>query len=297
MNNIQDYLKQLKAAMAECDPATVQDALADAEEYLTNALEAERTKDDYHNEGQALQTAVEQYGTPLEVAAAYLEGDQRLMINETQGQKMQNQHRSLFARFFGIFADLRAWGALLYILISLATSIAFFTWSVAGVSLTISFIIFIFGLFFMLFFLYSIRGIALLEGRIVEALLGIRMPRRPLFKPRGLGWKEQLKLLLKDKHTWFTLIYTLLQMPLSIVYFTLMLVLIIVSLATFAVPVLQYGFNIPVVFNGVSGYYFPAWSIPLIMLAGVLLLTGALHLAKGIGILQGKWAKTMLVVD
>jgi uncharacterized membrane protein len=110
MNNVQDYLKELKAAMAECDPATVQDALADAEEYLTNALEAERSKEDYRNKGQALRTAVDQYGTPLEVAAAYLEDDQRLIIDYSGGQKMQTENRSIFARFFGIFVDLRAWG-------------------------------------------------------------------------------------------------------------------------------------------------------------------------------------------
>jgi hypothetical protein len=177
------------------------------------------------------------------------------------------------------------------------TSIAFFTWSVAGVSLSVTFIIFIFGLFFLLFFLYSVRGIALLEGRIVEALLGIRMPRRPLFKPRALGWKEQLKLLLKDKHTWFTLIYTILQMPLSILYFSVVLSLVVVSLSTFGVPVLQYGFHIPVINNGVSGYFLPMWSIPLIVLGGILLLTGTMHLVKWIGVLQGKWAKTMLLVE
>ena len=38
MNNIKDYLQELKAALAGADPATIQDALSDAEEYLTDAL-------------------------------------------------------------------------------------------------------------------------------------------------------------------------------------------------------------------------------------------------------------------
>jgi hypothetical protein len=53
-----------------------------------------------------------------------------------------------------------------------------------GIAISISFSLFIFGLPIAIFFLYSVRGFALLEGRIVEALLGVRMPRRPLFYPK-----------------------------------------------------------------------------------------------------------------
>ena len=38
-NSIDGYLRQLKEELKNCDRATVQDALSDAEEYLRNALE------------------------------------------------------------------------------------------------------------------------------------------------------------------------------------------------------------------------------------------------------------------
>ena len=38
-NSINGYLRQLKEELKNCDRATVQDALSDAEEYLRNALE------------------------------------------------------------------------------------------------------------------------------------------------------------------------------------------------------------------------------------------------------------------
>ncbi|MHC1739946.1 MAG: sensor domain-containing protein [Anaerolineaceae bacterium] len=294
MNTIHEYLQELKAALAKSDPATIQDALSDAEEYLSNAVEAEMQNSANVDAGQALQLVIEKYGSPKEVAAAYLEAVERLTPTLKPGRKMEN--RSIFAKFFGVYADSHAWGSLLYMLISLVTGIVYFTWSTTFLSLSISFLIFIFGLFFTLFFLYSLRGVALMEGRIVEALLGERMPRRPLFKPSGEKWMVQLKMLLKDRHTWFTMIYTFMQLPLGVIYFTLVITLISVALAAFAVPVLQYGFHLPVINFG-HLIFLPLWSMPFFVFGGALLFTGTLYLAKGIGILHGKWAKLMLVVD
>jgi uncharacterized membrane protein len=42
-NNIDGYLRQLKTEMKDCDRATVQDALSDAEEYLRNAMDNLKT--------------------------------------------------------------------------------------------------------------------------------------------------------------------------------------------------------------------------------------------------------------
>jgi len=293
MNTIHEYMQELKTLLANSDPATSQDALADAEEYLSNAIVAIREKAGTQSEADALQIAIEQYGTPQEIAAAYVEAEHRLF--PLQARPNIKKSRSFLGRFFGVYADSHTWGSLLYILISLATGVIYFTWSVAGVSFSVTFLIFIFGLFFLLFFLYSLRGIALLEGRIVEALLGERMPHRPLFTPHGMNWKQQLGMLLKDKHSWFTLIYTVLQMPLAVLSFSVVLVLIVAALCAFAVPILQ--FFIPVINDGTRGFFLPLWSLPLIMLGSVLLLTATLHLARGIGNLHGKWAKLLLVVD
>jgi hypothetical protein len=47
--------------------------------------------------------------------------------------------------------------------------------------------------------------------------------------------------------------------------------------------------------EGVINYYFPAWTGPFFTLAGVLLLFGFLHLARGIGRVHGALAKQLLV--
>ncbi len=303
MNSIQEYLSELKAELKGSDSATVQDALADAEEYLVDALEALRETKAALTQEEAINQVIAEYGSPREIAAAYLEAEQRLMPNLPRRKNMKE--KSLIARFFGVFADPITWGSLLFILVSMVTGTAFFTWVITGFSLSVSFLIFIFGLFFLLFFLYSLRGIALVEGKFVEALLGTRMPHRPMFAPKNLRWQEQLKLLLKEKHTWLTLIYTVLKLPISVFFFTVVIALLSGSLSLIAVPILWFGF--PTIFpmyvshlpeiQSAWGFLGQNWMMVVYGLLGILALTATMHAAKGTGILQAKWAKLMLVVD
>jgi uncharacterized membrane protein len=303
MKTIENYLHELKSAMKGSDAATIQDALSDAEEYLVDAVEALREKKPNISQVEAFQLVSSQYGSPKEIADAYLEAEERLSQSYSRRNKMKK--RSLLARFFGIFADSMAWSSLLFVLISLVTGIVFFTWTVTGVSLSVSFLIFIFGLFFLLFFLYSLRGIALAEGKLVEALLGTRMPHRPLFAPKNLNWKEQLKLLLKDKHTWLTLVYMLIKLPLGVFIFAVLVILFSCSLSLIATPGIWFGIlffspnNIIYLeaIQGQLGTWGSNWMMVVYGLVGILALTASMHAAKASGILQAKWAKLMLVVE
>jgi hypothetical protein len=199
--------------------------------------------------------------------------------------------------FFGVYTDPRAWGALLYMLITFVTGIFYFTWAVTGVSISISFLIFIFGFPIALLFLLSVRGLALLEGRLVEALLGIRMPRRPLFSHQGMKWFDRLKALLTDKATWFMLVYMLLQFVLGVVYFVLIVTVLSFSLSFIAVPFFQELWGQGVVMNNDVRYSFPSWSYPLLVVGGVALWTVFMNLARGIGQLHGRMAKSLLVTE
>lgn len=293
MNTISDYLSELKKNLQGRDSALVQDALADAEEYLTDALAGVKEEQPGLSETDAFSLAVERYGLPGEIAQEYISIEKRTGPYSPNVKK----GKSIFARFFGIFADSKTWGAVLFILISLITGCIYFSWSAAGISLTLGLILFIFGLFVLLFYLYSLRGIALLEGRLVEGLLGVRMPHRPLFMPKGMGWKEQLKMLFKEKHTWFTLIYTILQLPLGVIYFSLFIILTAASLSACVFP---FWVNGILKLNGlVSSINFTVsmWTTPLFILGGILLLTLTLWMCRGIGWLHGKWARLMLVVE
>jgi hypothetical protein len=284
---IENYLAQLKILMKDCDPATIRDAQVDAEEYLRSAMEG--------LEPSALDAVIEEYGSPDETAAAYQMMEKKM--NPSLSITQTRNDRSWFARFFRVYGDARAWGSVLYMLISLITGTLYFSWAVTGLSLSVSMIIMIFGIPLAALIFLSFRGLAWLEGRIVEALLGVRMPRRPVFARKDVTLIEKLKAIFGSKITWFSTLFLLLQFPLGIIYFCLFITLFAVGLSFVAVPILQYVFHLSMFdLNGIR-YVFEPWSMPLFVLGGVLLLTVNMHLAKGLGSLHAKLARALLVAD
>jgi uncharacterized membrane protein len=301
IQSIEQYLSLLKKELSGCDRATIQDALSDTEEHLSMALNNTMSEGNIP-ESDALAQVIEEYGMPEEVAKAYREIERRMAPALSQASYTDEprttegkDQRPFLKRFFGIFADSRAWGAILYLLFSLVTGIIYFTWAVTGISLSAGLMVLIIGLPFAGLFILSVRGIGLVEGLIVEALLGIRMPRRPLFHQTGMGWWQRFKQLVSDKHTWLSLIYMILQLPMGIVSFTVIVILIVVSLYGIALPILQIGFDMPVSYiNGVS-YYLVGWMLPMTVIAGILLATLTMHLARRLGSWHGALAKVLLV--
>jgi hypothetical protein len=293
IDTIQTYLADLRTHLVDCDQATLQDALSDSEEHLRTALAEAGQENNGKSEVELLQDAIEAYGTPEELAAAYKGVEDRLTPSLATHRPYQQS--SFFKRFFGVFVDSRTWGSLIYLLISIVTGVLYITWAVTGLSLSIGLLPLIIGLPFVGFFLLSLRGIALVEGRLVEALLGVRMPRRPIFTRNDLSLWERLKYLLSDGNTWKILSYLILQLPLGVFYFCLLITLIFLGLAILAIPILQTIFHLPVEqMNGVQ-YFLPAELYLLTIILGVLILTGTMHLTKILGKFHGWLARTLLI--
>jgi hypothetical protein len=296
IKSVEEYLDALKTELKGSDAATIQDALADAEEHLRAAMGSEGEKQPELSEEETLGQVIERYGSPGETASAYKEVERRTSSGLARPPQTSN---SLLVRFFSIFADPRAWGALLYMLIAFVNGIVYFTWAIMGVSLSVSLAIFIFGLPFAILFLLSVRGLALLEGRIVEALLGVRMPRRPRFSFQGGKWLERLKLLVSDRLNAKMLLYMIFQLVFGTLYFIVFVTLISVSLSFMISPIVE-----AITDQGVTGiiigdvryYLSPPWYF-LLVLFGFLLLTASMHLFKWIGQLHGRYAKMFLVTE
>jgi uncharacterized membrane protein len=293
-NRIDDYLDRLRSALRGADPATVRDALSDAEEHLRTAFQQTMKDDPECSETHALEEIMEHYGNPEEIACAYREIEER---TRPAISTYRAAPRSVAGRVFGVLIDPRAYAALFYMFFSMITGIIYFTWATTGLSLSAGFIILIFGIPFFGLFLLSVQGLALVEGRIVEALLGVRMPRRPVFSRRDLGWWAKFKSLVGDRRTWLTILYMVLLMPLGIIYFTCFLTLLILSLYGIASPVLFLWIGLPLATIHGIDLFVPGWYVPLTVLAGILVLLLTLHLAKGVGLLHGRLAKYMLVAD
>jgi hypothetical protein len=303
IRSVDDYLSQLKKELRGCDRAMIQDALSDAEEHLRTALDSAMADDAIASEADALPQVIESYGMPGEVAAAYREVEHHITpalarpsyAEEPAEARKEKDRRHPLSWFFGVFADFRAWGAFLYLLFSLLTGIFYFTWAVTGISLSAGLLVLIIGLPFTGLFILSVWAIGLVEGRIVEALLGVRMPRRPQFQRTSRGLWPRFKSIILDAHTWLSLVYMILQLPLGITYFTVFVTLIAVSLLGIAAPILQLGFDIPIVTTHGGPYYFSGWMLPLLVVGGILLATLTMHLAKYVGLMHGALAKALLV--
>ncbi|MCE9522231.1 MAG: sensor domain-containing protein [Alphaproteobacteria bacterium] len=292
--SIKSYLEALKVCLRGQPPALIQDALADAEEYLR----AEQAQSPEEPEAQVLVRVIETYGAPQEVAEEYIAMEQAVG-SPFPARADEAEASDSGPGLFGVLVDPRAYGALIYMLLSLATGIFYFTWAVTGVSLTLGLAILIIGIPFALLFIGSIRVISWVEGRVVEALLGVRMPRRlPTQEEGGTLW-TRIKRVLGDARTWSSLIYMLLQLPLGVIYFTLA-----VTLGATSGSVIAGGFyELTTGKNVVRLDTYPELDALLntpaglvgVMIVGFVGILFMLHLARVVGFIHGKIAEALLV--
>ncbi|KRE97839.1 hypothetical protein ASG87_15045 [Frateuria sp. Soil773] len=296
---IAGYLQQLRDALHGADPALIQDALYDAEEHLR----AELAEQPQRSEAAMLEHVVGSYGAPDEVAEIYR--DQEVRIQRALRPPPVPRRRSLAGRFFGVAADPHTYGALFYMLLALATGIFYFTWAVTGISLSAGLSVLIVGLPFIVLFFGSVRALSLLEGRIVEVMLGVRMPRRPPYPMQGQPLLKRIGAMFTDVRSWSTLLYMLLMLPLGVFYFSATVSLLAVSLALLGTPVAMAfgGLGLNDLFVGRQivvdwgfGEHVPGLGDALAMcILGIVLLFATLHLVRGLGRLQGQIARHLLV--
>ena len=295
--SIDQYLRQLREELAGADSALIQDALYDAEEYLRAEVAAHPGK----SEADVLELIASTYGAPDEVASAYR--DTEVKVKAAMATPRREAHSGL-GRFFGVFLDPRAYTSLFLMLLGLPRGIIYFVLAVAGLSLSAGFSVLIIGIPFFLLFMAICRVVSLAEGRLIEAMTGVRMPRRPVYQGKALGFWARIGEMLKDPRTWTTLAYLILMLPIGIAYFVIAIAGLSVSLSLTVLPIVAvfaqhgwFGMGGVEVFSTAQ----PEWvfhtgfGIPVMALAGLLLLTTVMHLARGIGRLHALFAKTMLV--
>ncbi|KAF1711218.1 hypothetical protein CSC70_04700 [Pseudoxanthomonas kalamensis DSM 18571] len=288
--SIPEYLEQLRAALKGADPAMIQDALYDAEEYLRAELAEQAGK----SEAEVIASVAGSYGAPEEVAEIYR--DTEVKVTRALRPPPPPPRTSLPGRFFGVIADPRTYGALFYMLLALATGTFYFTWVVTGASLSAGLLILIIGIPLLLLFLMSVRLLSLVEGRIVEVLLGERMPRRPLYTQRDKPWMTRLGELFTDGRTWTAMLYFLLMLPLGTAYFTVAVSLLSTSLGLALAPLsLLFPYSYEMEFGSWNMASDAPWLLPAVSATGILLLFGTLHLARAVGMFHGWLAKHLLV--
>ena len=292
--SVKAYLDQLRRCLKGQPPGLIQDALSDAEEYLR----AEQAESNGETEQELLVRIVETYGSPQEVAEEYIAMD-RAADSPFPARDDDSAGSSSSPGLFGVLVDPRAYGALIYMLLSLATGIFYFTWAVTGTALSLALSLFIFGIPLALLFIGSVWVISWVEGRVVEALLGVRMPRRiPTQETGGTIW-TRVKRVLSDGRTWGSLFYMILQLPLGIIYFTLAVTLGVTSGAFIAGGFYELATGKNVVridpYPEVDALLNTPPGLLLLVIAGLIGILLTLHLARVIGFIHGKIAEVLLI--
>lgn len=302
--SIKEYLQALRVALQGADPALIQDAIYDAEQHLRAEIAARPAS----LESEVLAEIVKSYGAPDEVAAAYLETESRVQAAmATKADVRGSTEPGVWRRFFGVYADVRTYTMLFYCLLALFTGVFYFSFVTVGLSLSLGLAILIIGVPFFLGFVGAARLLALVEGRLVEAMTGERMPRRPSARPRDLSLLQRIVAMLKEIRTWTTLAYQALMLPIGIAYFVIAVVGLSVGGGLILAAIFEGLAAVGVVLPGNVGIHLADESIwlqewirhplglTLLAAGGVLATTVTLHIVRGLGRLHGAFAKRMLV--
>ena len=251
---VRTYLAHLELELAGRDPALRHDALIDAEAHLRAAIAA----------GATPGRAIADYGTPEEIAAAYVAAE--LAPKAWSGAPAQvpaGAARTVAASavgaaeppspatrtrwhprgipVIGIWFDRRAWGALAYFgAVGFALSLAYFLWAVIIGALALGLAPVVVGIPIFVLLLGSARAICLFEGKVVELFLGVRMPRRvqPIVGVDEVGFWQRIWCWLRDVRSWMSLGYLVGNFLVSVVAFVLTVVLTAGGAAFLAMPVL-----------------------------------------------------------
>ncbi len=252
------YIAALEAELAGCDPALRHDAVIDAETHLRSAIGG----------GVPAERAIADFGTPQEVARAYLEQDSEAYgwrsredaqphhvagagaaampgdhaaapLQAESAAPQSSPRRSIASRIpiLGIWLDRRAWGALVYFgAVGFALSLVYFVWSVTIGSLVIGLAPMIVGIPVLVLLLGSARALCLFEGKVVETLLGVRMPRRvqPVEGADSVGFWQRILCWLRDVCSWLSLAYLLGNFFVSVGTFVLTITLCAISVSLLA---------------------------------------------------------------
>ncbi|HRK70241.1 MAG TPA: sensor domain-containing protein [Micropepsaceae bacterium] len=287
------FLDQLRQALEGAPKGLIQDALADAEEHLRNEMAQNPGK----SEAEILVQVLTTYGSPRDVAAEYRKLDAN--GNGHSPAVAARAPRSLMGRIFGPVFEGRTYASILYMLLALPLGTFYFSWATTGISLSLGLMILIIGIPVTLIFIFSVRIIALVEGRIVETLLGVRMPRRlPSEVPQG-PMLQRIKRMVTDRRTWTAMFYMLLMLPLGTAYFVLAVISTAFFSALMAGPIItkmsegRYKLDFGV--ERLNEFVMSPQGMATCIVLGLIGFLFFFHIARGVGRAHGKLAESLLV--
>jgi len=181
--------------------------------------------------------------------------------------------------FFNVAAKPGTYGNIAYVWLGFPLGIAYFVFLVTGSALSIGLSLLWIGLFIMLAFILSIRGLGDFERLLAKWLLREPIAPRP-WPERSQKFRSWLWSIVKDPSTWKGGLFLLFKFPIGLACWVASIVTFAVSAALIAAPFVQEGkiyFDDRVLQDPTGGFFISAF--------GVLLLFATLHLHNAMGAL------------
>ena len=317
--SIKQYLKDLEHALKGLDSALIADALDDAEEHLELTVEEYVRSGKKDSNQEALKVAVEEYGSPSDIAEEY-----RKLESEKAEKVTTKKKRSLFFQIFGVYFEPKTYLNLTYLLLQFPLGIIYFTYLVVAALVVAVLVITVIGIPLGILFLFSIFALSWFHGRMSEAFLGIRMPRRKRkLITRETTWQkmdsilndlknlrlftttatwQKMKSILNDLRLYTSALYLVLMLPLGIIYFVGLVALFSAAVTLIVSPIIDV-LSVPLLvelFEGTWVQFGLPWFgtttyTVMYPVLGFILLTGTLHLFNAVAAFHGRMTKLLLV--
>lgn len=209
---------------------------------------------------------------------------------------METNHDFLH-RFFGIALQGKSYLNLVYLLIMLPLGIIYFTFVITGFSISIGLFILIIGIFIAFLFLVLVRGISTFHLHYASSLLGFELPTKVEAATTGKNFFDHLKKVLSDGKTYTSMIYMFVELPLGIIYFTIIITLLTTAVAFIVSPILWIlNDEAILVLSGDNWIWNDDFGNTIFLsLLGIVLYIGTLHLGRLLVKIEEFLCKNLLV--
>jgi len=283
---IQAYLSELAQALSQHDKALIQDALFDSENHLHEAL------NDLENPDKSINLIIKNYGSAENIAQYYLELESTenfaMCGKNLPSQEANTQH------FYSILKNVQAYRGLVFSLLSFPLGILYFAWTIfAGITSVVT-SVFVVGTPLLVLYLKSMQYFSLFEGRLIEVLLGERMPRRlsNVTTQSKQSFKQMIIAVVQQRRIWTSVIYMALKLPIGVMVFITNVVPSFFAIAFMFTPIID---PIMHAINPSVNLDLTIYWLPLTVPVGIIGFIGTLHLTKWLTGLHVRFAKYMLV--
>lgn len=181
---------------------------------------------------------------------------------------------NLFRRFFQVYAQPQTWLNLVYLFLMFPMGLFYFIVLITGLSLGIGLFILWVGVLILAAMLILSWAFAALERLLAVHLLSAKIPEQDKLVRPDAPFLEKLKAYATNPRLWKGIAFLFIKFPLGILTFTILAILLGISLGFIATP-----FLLP--FAQISWVFWSIIVIPLGIIGfalGVLILTSSLHL-------------------